>query len=127
MLMKLLLKLLPVFFSWVVFISVILFVKYPESLTQSSFLQLIAFFIPLYFGLVFTINLAFNNIPSSSALSLGIVLLLVLKALRAVNNLTVILIIVAVGLLISYFRNPKSPRLTSGRFVPKLRALRKKK
>ncbi len=125
--MKLFIKLIPLTLSWAVFIGVILFMPYPETLSQASFFQLTAFFIPLFLGIAFAIDFVFNNIASSIAFSLGIILLICLKALKAVNSLWVLLIIIAVTLLISYFKGSKSSRLTSNSFVPKLKNLRRKK
>lgn len=132
--MKVLIRVFPLIIFWGTFIGVILFLPYPDSLPQASFLQMIAFFIPLFLAITFTVDLVLKNIPSSIAFSLGIILLLALKALKSVNSLYIILIVLAVGLLVSYFKSMRSPLtrsgsndLTSSSFVPKLKNLRRKK
>jgi hypothetical protein len=120
--------------SWVVFILVIIFVDYPKTLPTATTVQLIAFFLPFFLSISLTINLIFKNLPSSMAFSLGIILLLILKTLQAINSLSVILILLAIVLLISYFKGPHQPQpktaiknLTSHSFMPKLKNLRRKK
>lgn len=130
------LKLLPSVFlslaSWGIFIYVITQgVPYPQTLTQASPLQLLAFLTPLFFALTFTINIAAKFLLISIFISLGIIIILLLKALDALNFVTIILTTITVYLFVSYFRRkealphlkkPKN-RLTSPSNVPKLRNL----
>ena len=134
--MQYFLRFLPILFFWGVFILVIFNVEYPNTIPEASLFQLVAFFLPLFLSLTFTVNLIIRNIPSSVAFSLGIILLLALKSLNSVNSLTVILVIIATVLLISYFKTanqrPSTKRsgssdLTSNKFMPKLKNLRRKK
>lgn len=113
------LKILPALIFWGIFIFVIFQVPYPESLTQATFFQILAFFIPLFLALTFTL---------SATISLGIVFLLLLKSLNALNFVSVILIIVAVGLLLSYFKKEKGKhKLTYVSKISKLTHLHRKK
>ena len=54
---KIILKIFPALIFWGIFIFVIFQLPYPESLTQASLFQLLAFFIPLFLALVLTLNL----------------------------------------------------------------------
>lgn len=126
--MSLFLKLIPALIFWGIWILVIFYVPYPESLTQASAWQMLAFFVPLFLALTFTLNLFFNFIFSSAAISLGVVFLLLLKALNALNFVSATLTIVAVGLLLSYFRKEKGKSsLTSGQKISKLTSLQRKR
>ena len=120
---QLLLKIISALIFWGIFIYVILYVQYPESLTQASVNQLLYFFIPLFLGLTFTINLILKSIISCITISFGIITLLILKALDSLNIATVGLTVIAIGLLFSYFKTPQS--LTSGSKIPKLTRWRK--
>lgn len=94
-------------FFWGVFIFVILQIPYPDTLSQANLSQLLAFFAPLCLALTFTFNIFLKNIFVSSSISIGLIFLLVLKALNSLNLVTGILTITAVALLVSYFRKAK--------------------
>lgn len=100
-------KIFPALFFWGVFGYIVLQVPYPQSITQAGFLQLSLFFIPLSLAILFTLNIFLKMGLISGSLSLGIIFLLILKALDSLNLITGSLIIVSVGLLISYFRKRK--------------------
>ncbi|OGE14711.1 hypothetical protein A3F00_03475 [Candidatus Daviesbacteria bacterium RIFCSPHIGHO2_12_FULL_37_11] len=122
---RLILKIIPALFSWGIFVYVILNVPYPESLTRADSFQLLSFFIPFFLSLIFSINLALNNILRSIFISFGIIILLVLKALDSLNLVSTGLTVLAVILLLSYFKRsshltPIKSGLTSGSFIPKL-------
>lgn len=119
-------KLIIAVIFWGIFAFVVLQVPYPESLTQANATQLVSFFIPLSLALSLTINLFLKNIFISSSISLGLIFLLVLKALNSLNLVTGILTVVAIYLLISYFRKVKRSSLTKLPKIPKLTQLRKK-
>lgn len=102
-----LIKIFPALFFLGVFGFVVLQIPYPESLTQANITQLLSFFIPLFLAITLTFNIFFKNIFITGSVSLGIILLLILKALDSLNIITGSLIIVSVGLLISYFRKIK--------------------
>ena len=122
------LKIFPALIFWGIFIFVIFQLPYPESLTQASLFQLLAFFIPLFLALVLTLNLFLKFIFFSASISLGIIFLLLLKALNTLNFVSAALIIVAVGLLLSYFRKNKvKHNLTSLSKISKLTSLHRKK
>ena len=123
--LKLLFKLTPALFFWGVFIYIILQVPYPETITQANITQLLSFFIPLFLAITLSLNLILKNIFMSTSISLGLILLLFLKALDSLNLVTASLIIIPVGLLISYFRKIKRKGLTKWGKIPKLTKLRK--
>src|SRR3989304_9199389 len=113
---KIILKVILLLIFWGIFVFVVLQVPYPESLTQANLIQLIPFFVPLYLALTFTLNIFLKNIFSSTSFSLGLILLLILKALDSLNIVTGILTAVATYLLFSYFRKIKKhgPSINSG-------------
>lgn len=105
------------------FIIIVFKVPYPASLAQANFYQIISFFASLFFALVFTLSIFLKNILSSVSISLGIILLFALKALNSLNIVTAILTVVAVGLLISYFRKTKTNNLAKQIKKPDLKSL----
>lgn len=109
--MRLFLKITPALIFWVIWILVIFYVPYPETLTQASIWQIFIFFIPLFLALTFTL---------SAPISLGIIFLLLLKSLDALNFVSAALTIIAVALLLSV-------RLTSARKISKLTSLQRKR
>lgn len=128
---KTILKIFPALSFWGAFAFVVLNIPYPESLTQANSFQIFPFFISLYLALVFTINIFLKNILFSSSICLGLICLLILKALDSLNIVTGILTTVATYLLASYFRkakkrnlNPIKSDLTKQTKIPKLRSLR---
>ncbi len=118
-------RILPVLVVWGIFGFVILQIPYPDSLTQASFFQLLAFFIPLFFALTLTLNIFLKNIFTSVSISLGLIFLLFLKALNSLNLVTGILVIISVSLLVSYFKKIKDKNLTKWSKIPRLTRLRK--
>lgn len=131
---KFILKIISVVLLWGIFIFTVVQTPYPDTLTQAKTSQLIFFFAPLLLALFLTINLFLKNFPSSCSLSLGLISLLILKALDSLNLVTASLIVITVGLLVSYFRKikRKSPstgsglkNLTNRSKIPKLTHMRK--
>lgn len=118
-------KLIPAIIFWGIFVLVIFKVPYPEIFTEASPQQLLSFFIPLFLALSLTINLFVKNIPASLSISLGIIFLLSLKAVESLNLVTGILILVTVGLLVSYFMKITKRNLTKLPKIPKLTKLKK--
>lgn len=104
-------KITPALIFWIIWILVIFYVPYPESLTQASIWQIAAFFAPLFLALTFTL---------SAPISVGIVFLALLKGLDALNFVSAALTIIAVALLLSV-------RLTSVKKVSKLTNLQRKR
>jgi len=102
-----LLKILPGLISWGIFIFVIIDVPYPNSITSANIIQISSFFLPLFLALIFSLNIFFKKILLSSLISLGLVCVLILKALDSLNLVTVILTTVSIYLLVSYFRKSK--------------------
>lgn len=124
--MPIILKTIPALIFWGVFIFVIFQVPYPKSLTQASLFQTLSFFIPLFLVLTFTINIFFKIFLSSATISLGLILLLILKAVDALNFVTAGLTLFAIYLFLSYFQKSRKKRLTSSFKIPKLSSLRRK-
>lgn len=124
---KFLIKIAPTLIFWGIFGYVILQVPYPDTLTQANLQQLLFFFIPLFFAIILTLNIILKNIFSSASISLGLVFLLILKALDSLNLVTGVLTVIAVGLLISYFRKMNRRSLTKLSKISKLTHLRKEK
>ena len=122
---KLLPRFIPALFFWGIFVYVILQIPYPETITQANVTQLLAFFIPLFLAITLTLNLILKNILMSGSISLGLIFLLILKSLDSLNIVTGILIVISIGLLISYFKKNKNRRLTNYSKIPKLTRLRR--
>lgn len=110
---------------WAIFTIIIFQIPYPENLSQANILQILGFFVPLFLAVSLTTNIFLKNIFLSASLSLGIIFLLTLKALDSLNLVTGTIIIIAVILLLSYFR--KSKRLTKLPKIPKLSRLQRRK
>lgn len=123
---KLFSKAIPILLFWGLFSYVILQIPYPDSLTQANFIQLIAFFIPGFLALALTINLLIKNLFSALSISLGLIFLLILKALDSLNLVTGILILTAVFLLVSYFRKVKKRSMNRLPKIPKLTNLQRR-
>lgn len=116
------LKIIPAIIFWGIFIFVIFQVPYPKSLTQTSPYQFFSFFTSLFLATIFSINIFLKNFFSSASISLGIILLLLLKALNALNFVSTGLVILAVILFLNYFKKSKPKNLTYTQKVPKLHA-----
>jgi len=120
---KIIFKILPALIFWGAFAFVIRQIPYPDSITQANYTQILPFFASLYLALVFTLNILFRNILFSFSICLGLIFLLILKALDSLNIVTAILIIVATYLLAGYFRKIKKRGLTKQTKIPKLTKL----
>ncbi len=132
----LLFRILASLISWAIFIYVVLYIHYPDSLLSATIFQVLVFFIPLFLAITFSIDFLFKNLFASVSLSLGVVILLILKALGALSIVSILLTLVAILLLINYFKSDnfnnlkmkKSRRrfgtslkdLTSNQKIPKL-------
>lgn len=101
------LKTIPVLFFWGVFLFVVLQIPYPDSFIQANLGQLLPFFISLFLALALTLNIILQSILISGSTSLGLIFLLILKALDSFNLVTAALVAVIMYLLISYFRKIK--------------------
>lgn len=123
--MSILLRIILALIFWGLFIYVLFFVEYPNSLTQANPLQLLVFFTPLYFAINFSLYLIIKNLIVCLVISLGIILLLILKVLDSLNFVSGGLAIASVLLLVSYFK--KGQDLTPGSYIPKLRSLQRRK
>ena len=119
-----LIKIIISLILWAVFIFAVFQIPYPDTFTKSNSLQLLGFFIPLFLAIVLTINIFLKNIYMSGSISLALICLLILKALDSLNLITVVLLLITVGLLISYFKKRKRS-LTNDSKIPKLTRLKK--
>ncbi len=124
---KLFQKITVALIFWAIFTIIIFQIPYPENLTQANILQILGFFIPFFLAISLTVNIFLKNIFLSSSLSLGIIFVLLLKALDSLNLVTGTIIIVAVILLVSYFRKAKKKGLTKLPKIPKLTHVRKER
>lgn len=120
-------RIFPALFLWGIFSLAIFQIPHPENLTQANILQILGFFMPFFLAVSLTINIFLKNMFSSSSISLGIIFLLILKALDSLNLVTGTIIVVATILLISYFRKIKKKGLTKLPKIPKLTKLRKER
>lgn len=111
---KIIFKILPALVFWGGFAYVVLHVPYPNSITAANYTQILPFFASLYLALVFTLNILFRNILFSSSVCLGLILLLILKALDSLNIVTGILIVITTYLLAGYFRKAKKRGPSTG-------------
>ncbi len=123
--MKLFLKLFPSLTFWGIFIYVILQVPYPENITQANLNQLFSFFIPLFLAITFSLNIFLKNVFISGSIALGLIFILIIQALHSLNLVSGGLIIISIGLLISYFKKNKKRDLTNLSKIPKLTKLRR--
>ena len=123
--MRYFLKALPLLLFWGIFAIVIWQIPYSDSLIQVNKYQVLLFFIPLFLAICTSVNLIIKNFLSSASISLGLLFLLVLKALDSFNVVTVILTVLATILLVSYFRRTKKGHLTNAQKIPKLTHIRK--
>lgn len=105
--MAFLLKSVAVILFWGVFIFIVFNIPYPENLAQANLSQLVLFFTALYLATTLTINLFLKNIFQSLSVTLGLIFLLILKALDSLNIVTGLLILITIGLLFSYFKKTK--------------------
>lgn len=117
---KIIVKVFPIIIFWGIFLGVILAIPYPESLVLANLTQISLFFASLFLALIFTSNFFLQNFLQSFSLTLGLIFLLILKALDSFNLVTGILIVAATALLFSYFKKPKHHHLTKPTKIPKL-------
>lgn len=116
---KLLLRILVCLIFWGIFGFVIFAgVPYPNTLTSASFTQLLFFLIPLFFALTFTINITARLLIISIIISLGIILILILKALDILNFVSAGITILAVYLFYSYFQRKELVHFQRKKLVP---------
>ncbi|MBI4035612.1 hypothetical protein HY383_01560 [Candidatus Daviesbacteria bacterium] len=123
---KIALKIIPSIILWGIIIFIILKVPYPENIAQANLTHLAILFISLYLAMAFTVNIFLKNIFSSLSISLGLSLLLILKALDSLNLITGTLVVIAVGLFLSYFKKAKKKNLTKLPKIPKLTSLQRR-
>lgn len=91
-------KIIPMIF-WIGFLLCVVLVSYPTSIVDASLKQLVAFFIPLLFALIFTFHLLIKSYYRCFVLAFGVILLLLLQAFDTLNLVTLILTSFGVALL----------------------------
>lgn len=123
--MRLFQRLVLFLVSFAVFGYVIYFTEPPKAWSEASTFQILSFFIPLLCSLTFLINIFLDFLPKSFILSLGIMMLLVLKTANSLNIITgIVTTALTIGFFI-FFKKEKS--LTIVREIPKLGRLRKRR
>lgn len=123
-------KLFPVFLFGLIFTLVIWQVQPPKHLISINFFQIILFFVPLFLFLLFLINLFVQFLVWSMVISLGLIFLLILKALGSLNPVTLILILTAAGLFLKSFKKPKKfglKNLSYSAKIPRLTKLKRQR
>ncbi|MDO8618513.1 MAG: hypothetical protein Q7R49_01050 [Candidatus Daviesbacteria bacterium] len=120
-------KIFPVIISWGIFLLVIFTVSYPDSLTQASFFQLLIFFGSFFISITLTLNLFLKNFVTSLTITFGIIFLLLLKGLNALNIVTAAITVIAIILITGSFRKNTGSNLTSHSNIPKLKNLLRRK
>lgn len=97
--MTLLYRLLPILISTTILGIIIWQIEPPKTITQISALQIFLLVTPLLILIVFTVNLCFNFWMRSMIVSIGSMLLIVLRTLDKLNLVTASITIVATYLL----------------------------
>lgn len=111
--MKLVWKLLPIFISLAILALIIWQIEPPKAITQISALQIFLLVTPLLVLMVFTVNLCFNFWMRSMIVSIGLMLLIVLRTLDKLNLVTVSITLIATYLLVKSCKRKvdiKSPK-----------------
>lgn len=104
----LIIRIAPLIIFCTAFALVIYLVEPPKSITEAEVLQLILFFIPLFLLTSFALNLFLKFLLRSLVVSLGFMILLILKALDSLNLITFSLTVLATVLLASAFKKKNS-------------------
>lgn len=123
-------KLFPVFLSGLILVLVIWQIQPPKHLISINFSQTILFFVPLFLFLFFLINLILNFLLWNAVISLGLILLLTLKALGFLNPITFVLTLTAIGFFLKSYKRPKRFGLRNLFYsakIPKLSRLKKQR
>lgn len=118
-------RLLPVLLLGLILGLVIWQTPPPASLTSASVLQLTLFLTPLFLLLTFLVDHFLRFFLRSLVVSLGLVILLVLKALDSLNIASLIMTVLAVVLIIKSLKKPK--KLNYSAKIPKLTSLKKQR
>ena len=99
-------NILPIVIFGACFLVVILYLQPPQSLTGAKLSQVALFFTPLLLLLVALTNLYFKFLPKSLVVSFGLILLLVLKSLDALNLVSVAITVMATILIAKSLKKP---------------------
>lgn len=118
-------KVLPVLFFAGLFVFVVYQITPPASFTSASIFQMGIFFLPLLLFLVFLLNFFLNFFLRSVIFGVGLIILLILKGLDALNPVSFGLTVIAIFLLSRSLRKPKSKPTQNN--IPKLSRLVKQR
>lgn len=117
-------KFLPPIIFAIILNLVVWRVEPPESITQASFSQLALFFIPLLLLLTFLINLYTKLFLKSFVLSIGLILILVIKTLDFFIFLSIPVVVITL-LMAKYLKKPaRKPFTSKSKTPPKPRLLK---
>lgn len=129
--MVILRKISLIIISLAILAWVLYFVEPPKSWPQASYFQILAFFLPLVAFFTFVANLFLNYLPRSFVVGLGLMMVVVLKAIDQLNAVTVSGILIVVAILVTVFKKPTPPQfqpgLTRQSKIPKLKNLGREK
>jgi len=126
-------RIFPALLSLIVFVLIIYYTPYPRTWYSASVSQILLFFIPLLVFLTFFLNIFINFYEKSFSLSLGLLILIVLRSIDELNIITGVLTLLAAFLLSTTFKKPLwKPRqiqkgLTSPFKISKLTRFERKK
>ncbi|HBR20185.1 hypothetical protein A2617_01515 [Candidatus Daviesbacteria bacterium RIFOXYD1_FULL_41_10] len=123
--MPILKRVFPVLFFGGILGLVIWQIVPPKSFDIASYFQIIVFWVPLFLLLFFILNLFIRFFLRSFIITLGIILLLVIKTLDIFNILTVILTILSIIFLVKTFKKPRR-KFYRGK-IPKISKLAKQR
>jgi len=97
--MALVWKFLPILISLIILGLIIWQIEPPKTITEITALQIFLLVIPLLTLMIFTANLCFNFYLRSLVISIGLILLIILKTLDKFNIITVGITLIATYLL----------------------------
>lgn len=120
--MRLLRKIAILLISLGFLIYVIFKVEPPKDWVSASIFQILIFFIPLLLTVTFFADLFINYLPRSFIIGLSFLILSVLQALKLLNILSGVIVILGTIVLFRFF--PKT-RLTFFTKIPKLTKIRR--
>ena len=121
--MNILKKTVPSIISGVFFGLVIYFVEPPKSLSEINFFTGLLFFTPLLLLLMFTFNLFLKMYLKSFLISLGLILLLVLKGAQTLNVINGIFVVALTLAIVKIIKKPIDHKFQNR--IPKLSKLQK--
>lgn len=116
--MALVWKFLPILISLIILAVIIWQIEPPKAITEITALQIFLLVIPLLILMIFTTNLCFNFWLRSLVISIGLMLLIILKSLDKFNIITVSITLIATYLLAKSCQKRVDTKLLSRAFKP---------